>query len=576
MDVVIECNQNFATKVYDNGNYVFPVVLSSPIFPGDTLIATKDIIDSQKSDANTIIIAEDTTGSMVYSFYDGDYDNENKKNTVTNAPWTTTYKYYAGYGSIQMKILISCQVNLPPGDGLFRIRVWFSYIDVNGQVQSDNVASQFGYSYFGLGQTPATYVDCGAERGQIVFRDGTLQLTRLEILTEGQPPIPDPRFYNPGGNNAPNQGPATNNLQLQKTDFVIPAGRYDPLEISQLITQQISNPQGVLAGPVNVNQLYVPTNSCLLNLQETVGQSLIWAEVTEAPPAFGAAAYKYIPDAGTGLYPYLFVGASLMAIQYGVTGQVFQWSYGYTPFYNAASPTTKNVALFVSGDPALGTQRYNLLTTATGITIHDLQPVSFWQSLGLHDGVTSPMITPLQTAPDGVTKYYTFNAWNVPEESESLGFFTPGYNREPPLPNPAQPTYYETDAIANNSILGSELISNPDGGYFLIKAEFGLATTPYYDSTDVIDSIVAVVSTQFNTANTVTGYEGDAIPYVHRGLPAVVSSITINILDPITKQTAPQLGPNNTVVFKLIRSNKFFNTLDASGDPVQEQLAYIA
>ncbi len=565
MDPILECNQNNADHVFHNGKYVSAFATGIPFYTGDTISARLCSIDSQKSDTNTIIIATDLTASIIFSYYDCDYTFEANKNTLSGAAWTgPTLQYYAGYGQIQLEQLNTCRIDLPPVQSTYTVKVWFSWIDANGNLQADDVNNKFGYSYFGIGVYDPPYyndqfVDCSPVIGTpTIYREGTLQLLKIELNNV----TADPRLYDPANNNVAPVGAPITNLYLQKLNILIPAGRYDPTEIAQIITQQISNPDGVLPVPNGVNQIYVPSNPCLLNIQEPAGQDMVWVPVTNTPPTFDDTCYKYVAAGGT--FPYIFVGADLMAIQYGVTGQVFQWSYGYTPFYNPATLNSKNVVCYVTGTPAGGSLRYTLLTTASGITIHDLQPASFWQSLGLYDLANQPMITPLLYTAGG-TAYFTYNSWNVPEEGTSLNFFTPSYNRNPPVPQAGVPTYYETDAINNYSLLGNELVSNQSGGYYLIQGAINCGTTDYYDNTGIYNNIVAAVSTQYNTANTITGFGDSAIPFQNKGAPFIISSIAIDILDPLTKQTAAQLGNNNTIIFQINRAPQTILQPNASG-----------
>ena len=568
--VIIECNQNNADYVYQNGHYISSFANSIPIFTGDTISARQCSIDSQLSESNTIIIAQDLAASIVFSYYDCDYDFQAMKHNFTGGAWTTTYQYYAGYGQIQIVQLDTCRVSLAGlGNGSFYAKCWFSWVNAAGQVVSDNInIGNNGNSYGGFiiydpdlypGQND--WIDCEPNyvdnpNTPIQYQNGTLILTKLVINSL----VYDPKYYEPGFNVTHNIGAPVSDLLLGHLNISIPAGRYDPTEIAELITEQIGSSQGVNPVPDGANQIFTPANPALVCIQQPTGQELLFCQITNAPPLFDNTAYKYIPDGTTGQYPYLFVGADLMAIQYNITGPIFQWSYGYTPFFNTASPNTKNVVLYSDGNPALGKLRYFLLTTATGITIHDLQPASFWQQIGLYDA----MITKLQQTPGG-TSYYTYNAWNVPEEGTALGFFTPGYNRNPTPPSNTQPQYFVTDAIANNSVLGNEINSNTTGGYYLVQGILNNGTTSYYDNVNVYDNIVSIVSTQYNTANTITAFGDSAVPWVNTGAPFNLSSIQINILDALSKTTSPQLGANNTVIFEVTRASQNITVIDASG-----------
>ena len=471
MSVILEANQNNADHVYVNGNYTCSFPTGVPFYKGDRLTARLCSIDSQKSQSNTVVIPEDMTAVVTYSYYDCDYDptiNALKKN-IDGTAWyaTGTYKYYCCY--------------------------------------------------------------------------------------ESQGPL-----YN------------TYQIKLGSTDILIKAGRYDPLEISALLTRGLASPGGLLpSDDPDLATAYAPVNKCLLNIasKPTTGGTTVFSEITNTIPLFNeGAAYQFPAIFVDPVYhfPYYFYGAALMAFQFGINGSIFQWSFGHTPFENPAELLTRNAVVYTKGSPT--ESKMYLLQTASGITIHDLQPVDFWTNIGLYDETNQPIITPLLTDPTGM-KYFTLPTWQCPKEGASLNFFTPSYTRMPTQPTSAQPTYYATDAIDTEALLGNELTSNTDGGYFLVNAVLNGSTSEYIDNTNIHDNIVAIVSTQYNSANTITGFADSAVVYTHTGAPYIISSVTINILDPLTKQTAPQLGANNTIIFQIDRAPQELSILDDKGKP---------
>ncbi len=575
MNVILECNQNNADKVFKNGNYVssWPTV---PFYTGDTLIAKLCSIDSQKSDSNTIVVDEEILGSITFSYYDCDYDALTSKTQYTGGAWPAlTAQYYAGYAETQILELLTAQVLIPwqQYTGTFSVKLWMSWIDQNGNTITPTEATCTGIAFYNPPYQTDTFITALPRFYLVpIFREGSLQLVKLELNTPDGTILYDSKWYNPAANTYTPRGPPTIQLALQKVNFIVPAGRYDPSEIAQLITQQISSPNGVKPVYVGGNQIYTPNNNCLLCIQDPLGSNFIWAPITNAAPTFDTTCYRYT----AGLYR--FFGADLVAMQYGENGSIFQFSYLHTPIYNSASPNTKNAAILVIGTQAGGNIRYNLITAATGLTVHSLDPPDFWTNIGLinptqpasNQPVTTELLSIVGGPNDGV-KYYTFNSWNATSEGSSLNFFTPSYNRQPTTPPEGVITYYETDAIPPFALLGNEINSNPDGGYLLVKGALNAGTTEYYDNLHLYDNILAGVSTQYNTANSITGFEDSSIPFTNTGAPFMLSSITIDILDARTKTTAPQLGPNNTVLLQIVRAPQQVNIIDGSGKPVQVQ-----
>ena len=581
MDTILECNQNNADHVFLNGNFVSSFATAIPLFEGDQIVARLCSIDSQKSDTNTIIIDTDLNAVITYSYYDCDYDwlADKEQQDPDGTPWPAlTYGYYAGYGEHQTLDLQSAEINMPqfpeiPGATYrFLAQMWFSWIDEDGVTQQNDITNDSGFSYAVTASFPSDDQEPNlaipAKADDIRLRGGTLKLIRF-VFQEGGMDLANPYSYYSPTENTYVVISQQIGLLLNTASITIPAGRYDPLEISQMITQQISSAGGVEAAPIGANQYFFPTNQCLLNVNSAAANNMFWVPITENAPALTSALnYRYIPGAAINL----FFGADLMAIQYGVTGDIFQWSFGYTPHYNPASIGTRNVAVYTTGTAATNNLRYFMLTTASGITIHDLQPKSFWQGLGLYDVMITPLAK-IASGPDIGISYFTYNNWNVPEEATSLNFFTPFFNRNT-IP-PVSGSFFDTDNINNIALLGSELTSNPTGGYYIVKAQFGAGTSNYIDNTNINDAYVSIVSTQYNTANTITGFADSAINYTHTGVPLLISRITIDILDPLTKKTAPQLGVNNTVVLQIIRAKQSADIIDPKGKPIEIPVPFI-
>jgi len=580
MSVILEANQNNADKVFANGKYNCSFPTGITFNKGDRLTARLCSIDSQKSDANTIIINEDITATITYSYYDCDYDSTLAPLKTTLAsppgPWNgPTYKYYSAYTAIQLYSLASVHVNVseqPPLEMFTFVIIFarFRYIDADGVAQRTDAldyATTLGNNGSG---SPSYDVDLPSSGGMnIVYQRGTLELVDIVFDLNASDQITcSPLDYRPAQNIAYPQGDPIAGLRLGTSSVNIAAGRYDPSEISELLTQGYSNPLGIQTtanSQVQTNQILTPNNRVLINLQEISQPGMFFSEIRNIPPDLSLTSITTYQWPQTP--PYYFLGANLMAFQYGVTGSIFQWSFGHMPFFNpgANQGGIRNAVIYATGAPVQRNVRYYLLNTASGIVIHDLQPTSFWSSIGLYNEDQQPIITPLITDPVSGLQYFTANSWQSPREGSSVNFFTPLFNRTPVAPVPGTPTYLSTDAIDTAALLGDVLTSNIDGGYFLIRAAFNGSTSEYYDKTDIYDNIVSIVSTQYNSANTITGFSDSAVVYEHLGAPYIISSVAIDILDPLTKQTAAQLGKNNTIIFQIDRAPQDISILDDKG-----------
>lgn len=593
MSVILEANQNNADKVFVNGKYNCSFPTGITFNKGDRLTARLCSIDSQKSDNTTIILNEDVNAMITYSYYDCDFDQENMKRGMANEPHVTTYDYFAAYTTgPQFYELNSVHVSLdvrPLFDSTqddacnIVVAVYLNYINELNQPQkstnqytytANNILIQPEYQPTGflelqISPTPGN---------NIFYTDGTLQCFNIFWSVYAQHTgsyiqngLIGPGSYRPAQNVITPDGepdPDKNVLRLGHQAVYIPAGRYDPTELAQIITQGLTNPNGIQTVPAGFDQVLIPNNSLLINLQQLnandgTGNNMVFSQIANTPPDMTAGsqtAYMWRDP-----LPYYFIGASLMAFQYGLTGSIFQWSYGHMPFYNTTAGA-RNVVIYTVERAALVGKKYFLLTTSSGVVIHDMTPHNFWSQLGLYNELQQPIITPLLTDSDGI-QFYSKDSWQSPREGTTISFFTPLFNRSPPLPTVANPIYLDTTAVDTAALLGDAITSNVDGGYFLVRAAFNGSTSEYYDNSNIYDNIVSIVSTQYNTANTITGFADSAVVYEHTGAPYIISSVSIDILDPRTKETATGLGSNNTIIFEIDRAPQNITILDDKGKP---------
>jgi hypothetical protein len=118
------------------------------------------------------------------------------------------------------------------------------------------------------------------------------------------------------------------------------------------------------------------------------------------------------------------------------------------------------------------------------------------------------------------------------------------FNPSPPSQNPV---YVDCTGLSL-AILGNEPNLNRSGSFYLVEIQdLFRRTGAYIDTEENNLSISAIVSTAYAQDNTVTAFADSGIPYIHRGPSYVISSATVRILDPVTKQPVTNLGLNNTI-----------------------------
>lgn len=364
-------------------------------------------------------------------------------------------------------------------------------------------------------------------------------------------------------------------LKINTQNGIFKAASYDPngltVEMNQfwnsvgdLYPQGGANDRGPLMG---VNQLMTMTS--LGNNVESIFRLLDFTTATTEVTFNQGKTYQYQDNAVGYAYIPTYVGASKFIIDYGQGGgQVFSVSYKHMPLQcdqaNApANPPIEAVAYIAvrtgANEGGVPIIHHQPVLAASGIAIHQLEPRSFWEdTLGLY----SKLIVPLYTAANGNTKQFYLKT--DLEKTITYGFDarqgllpasgTSNDWRSAPI-TAANYAYTWIDTEGATQAIVGETLQARSSGYYLVEVT-GLTPkdTGYQDGRTVNGSIIAVVSTQYDSDNQITGFQASGIPYVHRGEPFTISRTVTRILDPGTSQVSTNLGENNSVIVDITRS----------------------
>lgn len=644
--VILELNQRFA-EWSKEGEYKITFAQPTVINEGDTLSFRMASLDVDKSQANDIVIEEDTQLTMIYSYFDVDYDLRDKSVDDQSAPWAgnpgtapdtnqPTFDFYAAYNERELEEMYNIYVNINgfiptpstgnQGGGSYivgtggdysdidpahNLVITFSYIDPSGNLQYLQTSGDFveerppnpsnpGTFYqapssgAALGQFPLYVNDppwfdsiqrAGPDNGPIVFRKGTFQVASTGGAWPGAyKSQSDKTLVFPNGSMRPGLGGATTGyageypytpdefsfvyttqsigkanraLDVNVQNIILPAGRYDPSSLATKMTQLLSNSNGLVPSNPSADDIFAPNNPLLGLTTDPIHTDLVWRRVdfsanTPSVTFNNTNTYRYYNVSEGQIEPYFF-GASLVALEYGKAGGIFQVSYMHTPFNDPQKPGEQDIGIFHYYRN--GNVRYKVVKSASGVFFHDLQPESFWEgSLGLR----SKLIVPLQNDSQGY-QYYTPDSikGKYTEGFQSLSSFllapTPSGTNYPnsrkfnPSPPSQNPVYIDSTGLSL-AILGNEPNLNRSGSFYLVEIQdLFRRTGAYIDTEENNLSISAIVSTAYSADNTVTAFQDSGIPYVHRGPSYVISSATVRILDPVTKQPVTNLGLNNTI-----------------------------
>lgn len=363
------------------------------------------------------------------------------------------------------------------------------------------------------------------------------------------------------------------NLRINTTSVVLKSGSYDPASLAIQLTQLFNGVGGIFPqGSANERGALMGKNQFLTitdqgNNVESIFRQLDFTTATNDITFDQANTYHYQQNAAGGPYIPTYVGASKVVIEYGQqAGEVFALTYMHMPLEvpqtgAPANPPPEAVGYYASrtgqdvdGQPAVHWYEIKL---ASGVAIHQLSPPSFWQdTIGIYDQV----IVPLYEA--GMVKYYLKDdlVSKITSGFADKGAFlapsgtTDNWRSAPITAVDGAITYVDT-AGATYAILG-DTVQAKTSGYFLVEIQ-GLTRRRegFVDSQDSNPAIQAIVSTQFDSNDRVTGFADSGLDYQHLGDGYLVSDLAIRILDPDTKQVVTNLGSENAILVDIIKGN---------------------
>jgi len=451
--LTVALNQNESDNVIQNGWWTtnLPTSQDVPVCQVSTRLMA---IDSKKVDDNTIIIPEDISPTMVFSYYDMDYDVTNKEQLGGGA-WSggdPTFDMYLSYGAETYGTFQSAQIYIKNGylpqsvggttsAGTFVIGsdykkapsaavafvATLQYMDENGEYQTKDVTG----SNAEYGIIPGAV---GAAAGIAMYYNNGNDFTVRPV--DGQPfnyiantisilkvsgQFPGNDTYGAANGNRAIGGsiPPTSPIQVANT-----VGR--PLNILSFGLENIV-PGGAIATPVNLikrivtlefkngtfdpnsyavmttqqtdrsNGMYPPPDNTALN-QDIAPRNPLYALTSELAAGWRNRRLDF-PDEVTNVTfdagdTYLYTAPTYIGAQH-VT-MLYNNAFAFSQLHTALRGNNSigdKVALFeYRVNPPAGGKRYSYITKACGILIHDLQPADWWQNtLGIYDQVVVPL-----------------------------------------------------------------------------------------------------------------------------------------------------------------------------------------
>jgi len=358
----------------------------------------------------------------------------------------------------------------------------------------------------------------------------------------------------------------------------IPHGRYDRESMAAFITKAFSIVTiGSQQDPFAGGTTFQPDTNLQFRTNDSTFGSIRFRKMEQYAATNDEILFdntnSYVYDrAGggpTGTAPVdMLIGAAKFSMTYGINGNIYQWDNGHCAVCNPANlfpagtvaPTPSTTVGFYQ----IGTT-FHQVNAASGIIIHDMEPKQLWDDiLGLFNNCT----VPIEEGKDEfgiVRNYVAYNnmVGSVPTESSQINGFNPLRNRQPiankGVPTAALPLYEDTASIPTDAVLGETPIVIGAGYYLVEILSLNLAQSNLIDNKENRGNISAIVSTQYNANDSITGFADSGIPYIHRGAPVSIASANVRILDPDTKDVPTNLGNRNTVFLQVNGTAPVYN-----------------
>ena len=552
--VIIECSRKNATDIDRDNNGVWSTTLMEPIEinQGDQIVLRNSFIDVLQSSSEDVI-SKGASLLLTYGYYEYNSEWVDKH---ANAPKIDTndfkpcvlYSTGSPYGQVQT-LNFEDKYATPQPNPLTG-PMYFRWTNRDGSVHFDPAGSprQITLKFVTgpvLGRMYATFDASGFADWSEVIHDSVVWMNQNDSPwhggTEGdnevEPQTPFATYTNVG-----NTG---QHIVLGTSVVNLPRGQYDPTNLAKQISDQLQ-----FLNPVQFdgkNQISNGSNQMLVRTDTNPNYVFCrtgGVPVTPPPPSttVGLGSYDYTA-------PY-WVGASQASVVWNQDNrEVFAFDYLHTPWLNGDELSLKYY-LTGAGD-------FYLIPQQSGIFLVDVQPRSFFESLGFN---MKDILIQLSKTPEGV-EY-------VPSDAELLRVTTSAYSGIQNLfPKgerkiddthvPSNPSDF-IDATNTVMLLGRDR-NLDDTGHYLIEVTFGNSSAKYLFDSGSMHHIFGIVSKQYISDGFVTGFSDSAVPYVHNGTNFLLQNMKIRILDPATKKPIDTLGVSSTLYLEI-----FKNTMGSS------------
>ena len=282
--------------------------------------------------------------------------------------------------------------------------------------------------------------------------------------------------------------------------------------------------------------------------------------------------------AGVSTGSYRMVGASTFELSFN--GGVFSFSNLHSPMMGASGGASDGAQFFTNPSAGLlktgraGGDLLQKVECFSGCLLTDLQPRSFWTSLGftsdhvdnnivfndtiwgaLADTAASTYLDARRVRPSLLMSDFRSNLQTAVFSFDyTVGYDDVTFTDDVGVQLPKEDTMMLVATTDTYTLDGDVNYVVDDIGYFRIEAETVISNN-FKQQDRRLGAVIGIVSKNYNANDFVIGYgDGSSIAYQHTGVPQVISGINISVIDPLTSAPVVGMGKNSTVFLEVVKA----------------------
>lgn len=530
--ITLELKQTNSANVVNNGDYTTILTTPVEINEGDEINISKVFIDSVNETQSSVVIPEDLNFTFSANIY--------------NVNWNTDGKTYFGQSIPDCKKYILCNKTSTTTElqGVLYISIFVGNPDPFGDKPSGGVSTTWEYEDLNKTITqfhlyiPEIPVSPGSppvnlpigvitpDTSQIGFK---LVSPSLSVLANEynvsfpQPPLSKRideivDIYTP--------------IVFKKT-FLVRQGNYDPLFFAKLITDNltINDRNAENEAP----EFSAVQNPFLISTNDW-GEASVNYYFVDSETGLNAFTYNpVLPETRTGGF---WVGTNQMSLEFA--NNRFYWSNLHFPMYNGSGTTGAKTITYI--DPNFGTgvsavpvgANSGLIWNSIKTDSQDPRYINFFNSvLGFNAGLTTAVPQMLLRTVGATEAYAPIYNWNKDNFTQGLNSIDVGVVKINPQFYKPQSCLTQITIINDETqgIYANDIFSQSEFqfGYYQIAIETNFKNMLI--GTEIKRNITALISRYYENNSYCSGNISDAITYIHKGAPVLLSSIGVRILN---------------------------------------------